>query len=160
MVGVRIIDREKLQMIQNLICSFVGVSGVMLDKNRTPLSRISNDYISGNAISQLIGSEYLDQMIDNVRDDSPEDICIQSIEDSEDGMIRVGVVSIKPAGRMFMTALVAAPGAFRSDKFSQFLDFLSHVFCRTNLSLREILYCKVRMEGVGGKGTHGVCQLS
>ena len=124
MVGVRIIDREKLQMIQDLICSFVGVSGIMLDINRTPLSRISNDSISGSAISQLIGSEYLDQMLDNVRDDSPEDICIQNIEDSEDGMVRVGVVSIKPAGKMFMTALVTAPGSFRSDKFSQFLDFM------------------------------------
>ncbi|MBP5555485.1 MAG: bifunctional diguanylate cyclase/phosphodiesterase [Lachnospiraceae bacterium] len=124
MVGVRTIDKEKLQMIQDLICSFVGVSGVMLDLNRSPISSISNDHISGSAVSQLLGSEYLDQMLDNVRDDSPEDICIQSIEDSEDGMVRVGVVSIKPAGKMFMTALVTAPGAFRSDKFAQFLDFM------------------------------------
>ena len=79
MVGVRVLDKEKLQMIQDLICSFVGVSGVMLDLNRSPISRISNDNISGSAISQLIGSEYLDQMLDNVRDDSPEYICIQNI---------------------------------------------------------------------------------
>ncbi len=124
MVGVRTIDKEKLQMIQDLICSFVGVSGVMLDLNRSAISAISNDHVSGSAVSQLLGSEYLDQMLDNVRDDSPEDICIQNIEDSEDGMVHVGVVSIKPAGKMFMTALVTAPGAFRSDKFAQFLDFM------------------------------------
>ena len=99
MKGVRIIDRKKLQMVQDLVCSFVGVSGIVLDKDRMPISEISNDKASFGAISQLVGSEYLDSMLDNVCGDSPEDICIQSIEDSEDGMVWVAAVSIRPSGR-------------------------------------------------------------
>ena len=39
MSAVRMIDREKLQMIQDLVCAFAGVSAIVLDKNRMALAR-------------------------------------------------------------------------------------------------------------------------
>ncbi|MCR4792812.1 MAG: sensor domain-containing phosphodiesterase [Lachnospiraceae bacterium] len=122
MVGVRIIDRKKLQMVQDLVCSFVGVSGVLLDKDRRPLCDISNDQACSGAVSQLIGSEYLDQMLDNVCGNSPEDICIQSIEDSEDGMVWVSAISIQPAGQTYVYVVVTAPGSYSESRFAHFID--------------------------------------
>ncbi len=124
MSAVRMIDREKLQMIQDLMCAFAGVSAIVLDKNRMALCEISNDRVSSGALSQLIGSEYLDRMMDDIGDETPEDICIQNIEDSEDGMVRIGAVSIKPAGKMYIICIVAAPGNITAEKFANFLDFM------------------------------------
>ena len=119
---VRVIDRKKLQMVQDLACSFMGVSCVVLGRDRKPLSQISNAQASSDAISQLLGSEYLDNMLDNVSDDTPEDICIQSIEDSEDGMVLVATVSIQPAGQTYIYVVVSAPGSLSEARFDQFID--------------------------------------
>ncbi len=124
MSGVRVIDRRKLQMIQDLVCSFVGIGGITLDKDHKPLCEISNDKAVSGAIGQLIGSEYLDQMLDNISDNSPEDICVQTIEDSEDGMIRVAAVRIQPDGHTYIITVIAAPGSYPVDRFRDFIDII------------------------------------
>ncbi len=124
MVRARVIDKKQLQIVQDLICSFVGVSGIILDNALKPLSEVSNDKVCGGAISQLLGSEYLERMLEMVSDGSPEDICIQSVEDSESGMISVAVVSIRPDSHPYITGVVAAPAGFGDDRFTVFLDMM------------------------------------
>lgn len=122
MNGVRVIDRKKLQMVQDLVCSLMGVSSIVLGRNRKPISEISNGDIASDAISQLVGSEFLDGMLDNVCDDTPEDICIQNLEDSEDGMVWVATVSIQPAGQTYIYVVVSAPGSYSESRFDHFID--------------------------------------
>ncbi|MCH5261281.1 MAG: EAL domain-containing protein [Lachnospiraceae bacterium] len=98
-----VLDREKLQSIQDIFCAAVGIYAFCVDKNGLDMTRVSGNERDKAVLSQLIPKE---KMLSLSRRVSESELEEQAIEDTEIDALKYAAVCIKKDGQTIVTWLV------------------------------------------------------
>lgn len=98
-----VLDREKLQSIQDIFCAAVGIYAFSVDENGLDMTHVSGNERDKAVLSQMIPKE---KMLSLCRRVSESELEEQAIEDTEIDALKYAAVCIKKDGRTIVTWLV------------------------------------------------------
>ena len=98
-----LLDRKKLQDIQDIFCSAVGIYAFSVDSAGKDMTDVSGDERDKNALSEQIPKEKMLSLFRRVAESGLED---QAIEDTEIDALKYAAVCIKEEGKTILTWLV------------------------------------------------------
>lgn len=98
-----VLDRVKLQNIQDIFCAAVGIYAFSVDKNGLDMTCVSGNERDKAVLSQLIPRE---KMLSLARRVSESELEEQAIEDTEIDALKYAAVCIKKNGQTIVTWLV------------------------------------------------------
>ena len=98
-----VLDREKLQNIQDIFCAAVGIYAFAVDKNGSDMTHVSGNERDKAVLSQRIPREKMLSLARSVSESGLED---QAIEDTEIDALKFAAVCIKQGGETLVTWLV------------------------------------------------------
>ena len=98
-----VLDREKLQNIQDVFCTAVGIYAFGVDAHGLDMTHVSGNERDKAVLSQLIPKEKMLALARSVAESELEE---QAIEDTEIDALKYAAVCIKKDGRTIVTWLV------------------------------------------------------
>lgn len=98
-----VLDREKLQNIQDVFCAAVGIYAFAVDKNGQDMTHVSGSERDKAVLGQLIPREKMLSLARSVSESGLED---QTIEDTAIDALKYAAVCIKQEGKTLVTWLV------------------------------------------------------
>lgn len=98
-----VLDREKLQNIQDVFCAAVGIYAFSVDSNGIDMTRVSGNEQDTAVLTEQIPKEKMLALFRRVSESRLED---QAIEDTEIDALKYAAVCIKEEGKTIVTWLV------------------------------------------------------
>ncbi len=92
--------QEELQHLLDRFASVAGLSLVLLDDACRQMTNVSICPGESDSIGQLLNTEYLQNLLNNVGEGSVEDLLVETLETGDGGEVRLAVMSLRCDGRV------------------------------------------------------------
>lgn len=100
-----LIDKNKLQRLQDEICKIAGVYAYCLDGDKNKVTKMSGDKLHAENAYRYIGSGQIVGLIERVEEGSLEDVAVEELDDGQ-GLVAAVAVKLHHQVQMYWIVLV------------------------------------------------------
>ena len=119
-----LLDKEHIQILQDRFCHVTDLSIICLDRDRSPLTRVSLCEGEPDSIAELLQSDYLQTLLTNVGEESVEDLSVETLESGDGDLVRLAVLSMKNEGRLIAYWIVTSRRNMSLPDFMERIDLM------------------------------------
>ncbi len=119
-----LLDKEHIQILQDRFCHVADLSIICLDRDRSPLTRVSLCEGEPDSIAELLQSDYLQTLLTNVGEGSVEDLSVETLESGDGDLVRLAVLSMKNEGRLIAYWIVTSRRNMSLPDFMERMDLV------------------------------------
>lgn len=132
-----LIDKNKLQRLQDEFCKVTGIYAYCLDGDKNKLTKMSGAKEQLEVAYRYIGSGQLLRLIERVEDGSLEDVAVEYLEDGK-GIVAAVSAKIRQKAQMYWVVVdLTDESATSMDRLTDVLDMLRDASCSFLMSKYE-----------------------